>query len=1033
MRLRFKWIYTLILAFLVQFSFAQEKTVTGVVSENGMPLPGATVVIKGTSKGVSTDFDGKYAIAAKTGDVLEISYVGMKTKTMTVGASNKMDVVLELDALDEIVISTYGKVSQRELTSNVGKTKMETVKSVTSANVAGALQGTTSGIQVNTNSGAPGGEVSIRIRGASTISGDSNPLFVIDGIPVFTGITMSNAFGNQQNSALSNINPDDIESIEILKDGAATALFGQRGSNGVVSIKTKRGKAGKVTVNINSEIGFQNPLNKFEIMNYGQWLKYRDDRAFNSGPAAGITGSESAVFENNPSLQGASQDVLNAFYNSVSNKGDNYVDEIYVKDAITHNNNFNFQGGNENSKFYFGASHFFQEGTILTQDFSRKTARLNVDQKISDKLSFNGGVFFADERVNQISGDNNIFGVLSTSLLERPGRSLRQPDGSFTPFSQFTFSNPLQNALVDKGIGNTNRLNLNGTLTAKLGWGIESETTFSLDQTEYKEKIVYPNTTARGNFGDAQTTGARGLIQDTSSRNRIYQIRQGFNVNKSISDLDVRVYLGGEFENRSTDFLQGRAVDIPNPDFIYLNNALTPLRPFSSFSDETRLSGISRLGFTFKKKFILEGTFRADASSKFSENDRWGFFPGASFAYIVSEESFLRNSKVIDNLKLRASYGITGNDSPFGRFNVPVVNATSQYAGLPANFLTIGNAFARWEETSNIDAGFNAKLFKGRIGLGYSYYVKETLNNSLVIPNVTAPSQGSRTVNLNLASMRNSGHEIDLDINLVSKNDFSWNSTVNFSTLDNEVNFLPKNALGLTEPINAGFANRVDEGQPLGFFFVLQADGLYQADSEVPATLFAQGVRAGDVKYIDQNGDGILNNDDFINGGSPWADWVLNWNNQFRFKNFDLSFLWTWSEGGSIFNNNYAFAGISGGQNFNKFTNQLNYWSPTNTNTDIPRPSVTTQAYNNQRSTRFVEDASYIKLRNVTLGYTFKKLKFIQNARVYVSADNLLLITDYSGLDPEVNTFGNTNISRGTDFLTQGGIRVIKFGLNLTF
>ncbi|OAB79613.1 SusC/RagA family TonB-linked outer membrane protein [Cochleicola gelatinilyticus] len=1025
MKTKFSGILTLLLALVVQVSFAQQKTVTGTVSDDsGLPLPGANVIIKGSSSGTQTDFDGKYAISVEPGKTLTFSYVGFETQEIVVEASNTISVQMAPgNALDEVVITTYGRTTARDLTTNVSKPDMETVQSITTSNVAGALQGTVAGAQINSVSGAPGGEVSIRIRGASTINGNSNPLFVIDGIPMITEATISDNFGNQQNSALSNLNIDDIESVEVLKDAASTAVYGQRGSNGVVLITTKQGKRGGFRININSTVGFQNAIEKYDTMNYGQWLKFRDTASQNGGADSG---SFSANDADMPQLLGASQETLQAFYDSVADVGDSYIDEVYVDNAVTRNNNFNLSGGNDKTKMYFGASHFFQEGTVLTQDFDRKSARLNITQQISNSIDFVGGVSITDEFVNQIVNDNNIFGVLSTGILERPGLDLRDENGDFTPYQQFTFSNPLQNALEDLGKLRTFRVIGNAALNFQITDEFSAETKVGLDQSEVIERIYNPSTTAQGNFGVNN-----GFGQETQATRRIYQVRQSFSYNKSWENIRMRAYLGGEYETNSTRFVIAAAEDFPSPLLQYVGQGITPLTSSSEFGENKRASLISRLGFTFWNKLILEGSIRADASSRFSEDDRTGYFPGLSAAYIVSEHDWFENN-FVDYLKIRGSYGITGNESPFDRYFAPAV-ATSQYADQAALFLTIGEATARWEETEQIDVGFNVKFWDSRVDLNYAYFLKQTHDNSLVLPVALPTNQGSVITPQNVAAMENKGHEIDLNIGVVRNDNFSWNTSFIFGTLDNEVTFLPKNEFGETEPINAGFVSRVDEGEPLGFFYVLESDGLYQDISEIPQELQDQGVAPGDVKYIDQNGDGIINDDDFINGGDPWADFTLSWKNDIRFKKFDLSFLWAMSEGGEIYNNNIQFAGASSSGTFGKFTSQLDWWTPENRDTEIPRPNTVTAGYNNQDATRFIEDGSYIKLRNVTLGYTLPEIKWLASARVFVSGDNLVLITDYSGVDPEINTFGNSNIARGTDFLTQGNSRVWKFGVNLSF
>lgn len=1019
MKTKTNGLLVLLFALMIQITFAQERAVSGVVSDEMGPISDISVKVKDSNRGTITDFGGNYSIQAKTGDVLIFSHISYNSKEKIVNTSNNINIQLidAGDILEEVIVVGYGTTKQRELTTSISKANMNDVQSISTSNVANALQGTVTGIQISSTSGAPGGEVSIRIRGASTITGNSDPLYVIDGIPFFVGKTTSDNFGGQRNSALSNLNSNDIESIEILKDAAAAAIYGSRGSNGVVIITTKTGENGKAKFTFSNSIGIQNPINKLEIMNYGEWLKFKDVSDENSGSPSG---SFSANDVGDPTLSGASQDILNAFYLTQANVGDNYLEALYVDNAIVSNTNLSVSGGNEDTKYFMSIGHFLQNGTLLSQDFERKSIRLNLNQKLTEKLSFNGGMSLTDELINQVISDNSIFGGLTAGILERPGFTLRDVNGNFTDFNNFILSNPLQNMIEDKGSGRVFRVLANGELNYKISKNFTTQSKFGIDQSEYIELISHPSTSAQGNF-----IINNGFAQEDHVTRRQYTLLQAISYNKVYNNFKIRGFFAGEFENGLTKFLRAAAEDFASPDLTFVQEGGTPLTTGGFHDEEKRYSLISRVGATFYNNLIIEGSIRADASSKFQKGDRWGYFPAASIAYIVSDSDWFTN-ELIDYLKLRASWGITGNDSPFERFNAPSTE-TSQYAVENAIHLGLGS-HAKWEETKQIDFGFNLKLLNNRIGISYSYYTKETNNNTLVIPTPNANSQGGQFPNQNVGSIINKGHEVDLNFVIFDTNNFSWNSTINFSSLDNEI----LNIAG-TSPINSGFVSRVEEGESLGFFHVLEADGLYQDISEVPEVLQLDGVGAGDVKYIDQNDDGIINDEDLINGGDSWADYTLNWKNNISFKNIDLNFLWVLSEGNDIFNNNLRFAGVSGSSAFNKFKDQLDWWTPTNTDTDIPRPNTNTQGYNNRNSTRLVEDGSYIKLRNVTLGYSFPNVKGIDQLRISVSADNLVLITDYSGVDPEVNTFGNQNIRRGIDFFTQGNNQVLKMGLNITF
>ncbi|MDO6674856.1 TonB-dependent receptor [Tenacibaculum sp. 1_MG-2023] len=1017
MRTKFNGILTLFLALIVQISFAQERTISGTISDETGPLPGVTILKKGTTQGTETDFDGNYAIQAKTGDVLVFSFVGMKTAERTVGSSSNLSLVLQSDnVLDEVIVVGYGQVSQRDLTTNISSVKAESVQAISTSSIAGALQGTASGVQISQLSGAPGGEVRVRVRGASSINGSNNPLYVIDGIPMFSEATASDSFGGQRNSAVTNLNPDDIESIEILKDAASAAIYGNRGSNGVILITTKKGKAGKARFNISTTVGIQNPIKKYEVMNYGQWLRLGDAFYENSGFPSG-TWSNNQNPGNN--LSGADQATLQAYYDANSNRGDNYLDEIYVDNALVKNINANVSGGNEDTKYYFGIASFTQDGNLLTQDYERQNVRLNLTQKLSDSFKLTTGISLTDETTRIIQGDNNIFGILSTAMLERPGRDIYNEDGSFNSYTNFSFSNPVQNAIENFDQGKTFRILGNANLEYKVNDELRFNTTFGFDQLNFRQRSYYPSTTSLG--------APNGSADQRERTDRKFTALAAGNYNKSFDNWRLRVFLGAEYEQNKLNFIRAAGNGFISPSLTWLASAANPSTATALFSDSRRVSFISRVGATIYEDLILEGSLRYDGSSRFNEDQRWGLFPAASLGYIISNNDWFKNN-FVSYFKVRGSWGITGNVSAVGRYDSQPSVQTGNYGSVGSSYLANANPNLRWEETAQIDVGFEAKFFDDRVSLNYAYYEKETHDNSLILSTPLPGSQGGGGVTENVGSMINKGHEIDLKISLFNNDNFQWDTNIGFSSLDNKVTFLDN-----TAPFVTGFVSRIEEGVALGGFYGLQADGLYQDISEVPANLQTEGVGPGDVKYIDQNNDGLLNDDDYVVIGKPFADFTMNWSNKLKYKNFDLNFLWAWSEGNDVYNNTLAFTGSTGSIGFNKFVSQGNYWTPTNTNTGIPRPNSATQAYNSQDSSRYVEDGSFIKLRNITLGYNLPKIKGFDQVRLTLSGDNLIVITDYSGNDPEVNFSGGNSIVGGTDFLTQGGSKVVKVGVNVTF
>lgn len=1016
------------LVLCMSFSFAQEKTISGnVTDQQGLPLPGVSIIVVGTSNGTQTDFDGNYSISASTGVVLRFSYIGQKTVERTIGASNTVNVQMEEDAqaLEEVVVTGYGSTSKRKVTTSISQVSSEDVQKVSTANLSGALQGNATGIQVSQASGAPGGEIRLRIRGATSINGSNDPLYIVDGVQVETSSTVSNSFGGQQNSALSSINPNDIESIEILKDAASAAIYGSRGSNGVVIITTKKGKAGKPIISVGSYAGFQNPVNKYDVTNYGEWLKYGDAYYANSGRFP--NGRWTAAVTGDLSFTEYSQEELDAYYNSVANQGDDYMDAIYKDNAVVRGLDVSISGGSEKTKYYIAGNSYKQEGVILGQDYLRESFRMNLSQEFTDRFRFIGGASVTNEKQSLVNGDNNIYGVLSTGILESPGNNIYNPDGTFDS-SSYLFSNPVQNALENEATGSTFRVLVNAEFQYDLFDWLTFSSKWGLDNLEFYQKTYLPSTSTRG-------AGSNGLAEDRQRVIRRLMTTQGFSVNKNFSDFSVGGFLGFEYNGRHSRLTIAERTGFASPFLKNVTQGATVTNAEGTYSESNLVSFIGRASLGYKNKYLLEASIRADGSSVFGPNNKYGYFPSVSAGYIVSEEDWFRND-VLTFLKLRASYGITGNDSGIGTYEaLPGVGSVSYAGAVGTALTTIGNPDVKWEETTQTNFGATLGFWNDRITLEYDYFKKDTDDLLLNVPlpgnsgfGVIVDGSTAGIIS-NVGSMTNKGHEVSLSADIFRDGEFTWSTSLGVSTLDNEVTSLDGNS-----PFTLGFVSRVQEGAPLGGFYVLEADGLYQSDSEVPANLAADGVGAGDVKYIDQNGDGLINDDDYIIGGSPWADYTAHWKNTLTFKGFDLDFLWAMSQGNDVFNATLQFAGTATNPNYGKFTNQLDYWTPTNTGATLPRPNIDTASYNTYDSTRYVEDGSWIKLRNVTLGYTLPgNIAGLSSVRFYVSGDNLVLITDYSGIDPEVNYSGSSAVTSGTDFLTQGGNRVWKLGVNITF
>lgn len=1023
MKFKITGVLTLFLAFVVQIGFAQTKTVTGTVrDEGGLPLPGVNILVKGETSGTQTDFDGGYSIEVDSESTLVYRYVGFETQQFKVGNKTIINVDMRVDAasLDEVVIVGFGEKTRKSLTTSVQTVESEDIKSIATPNITGALQGSANGLQVNQNSGTPGGAFSVRVRGASSINGSNEPLYVVDGVPILSGSVGPNAFGGQDNDVLNNLNFNDIESIQILKDASSAAIYGARGANGVVLITTKRGKAGKTRVEINSYTGFQEEIERYEVFTAGQYYEFGDIAFEDAFGVPGLLSQGAILGENILAREGF--DTLEELY--AADFGDNYVDAIYRPSSpVVRQTDVTISGGDEKARYYTNFTDFSQDGVIQGQDFSRRSLSFNADFKANEKLSLNAAVSITQSDNNRINGDNNIYGALTTAVLELPGNDLFNEDGTYNT-DPFTFSNPLQNAVVDRAESRTLRILSNMGLRYQFTDKLSLNSKASLERLDFKQLVFTPATSRRGAPTDGSSTKSIRLI------NR-WNVFNTLNYNDTFGDFDLDALIGFQFEGTNNDNTDVNTTGIP-AGFRVPSAGAVPITADNFITENKIFSYFTRAGLSFRDKLFLEATVRADASSVFGADNAVGYFPAVSGGYIISEEDWFKN-EVVTNFKARASWGQTGNQSGIGNFGSRFLGGVSGYGPRPGTAITqLGAPDLSWETTTQLEVGADFTLFN-RLDFVYSYYNKDTKDVLLARP--LRGSSGFTSVSANVGSVVNKGHEFSLSARIF-EGDFQWTAQFQAAYLDNEITGLERDANGEFVPIDSGFATRLAVGEQLGAFFGLEAQGLWQEGDDIPQPLVDRGVSPGDRRYRDVDGDGNINANDRVFMGNPLPDWTGNFRNTFRYKNIDFSFNFQFEEGKEIYNNSLAFGGASGSFVFNKFANQLDYWTPENTDTDIPRPRFGgVQSYNNEDSSAFVEDGSYIRLKEMVLGYTFNTTVLGNgvSARVYLGGDNLLTFTDYSGLDPEVNTFGNSNVSRGTDFFTQGLNKVYKFGVNLKF
>ncbi|TAF67321.1 MAG: TonB-dependent receptor [Cytophagales bacterium] len=1087
----------------MQVVMAQTKTVRGrILDSDGVPIPGVTVFIEGTTNGTTTDDRGNYEISASDNDVLVYQSVGLTTQKVRVGAQSNIDVSMQDQELSEVVVVAYGTADRSSITNSVTSVSSEQIKNLPILGVEQALQGRATGVQITQNSGSPGGGIAVRVRGASSISASNEPLYVIDGVPINTGSYSAIGVGNQQANALANLNPSEIESIEVLKDAASASLYGSRGANGVVLITTKRGKAGKTQINFGYYGGFQDTWRRLNPLTGQQYIELLTDQVvnrFGTGvvpPATatapfsttnpiGRANSDGTVTVNSGSVfLGGSTPVvfrspadLAAWYytlnsnitgsgtaaspfttvrlgttvNDVNDVGHylnpstapntNWQSEIF-RTAPIHNWDLSVQGGNERTQFAVSGTYFKQQGIILGSEFNRFNGRINLDHSINKNFKVGLSTSFSRAVNSRINNDNNIFGVLSAAILNGSHVPVRTSTGVYAFDNASSTDNPVAQALEPTNISITNRLINNVFAEYQIIPGLKFRMNWGVDYLYFREDRFIPTTTRQGlasnGAGDANT------VQDVNWINENI-----LTYSKSINDMhNLDFLLGMSFQQSNQEGIVASGTGFPGNDIRRLSAAAVKTNASSSGTSWALNSYFFRANYNFQNKYFFSASARVDGSSRFAANNRYGFFPAVSAGWRIGEESFLDGLDFISELKLRASYGLTGNQE-IGNFS------SLSLFGAGANYLQVGGFVAtqlpnenlKWETTTQTDIGLDIGFLKNRINVVIDAYLKQT--NDLLLNTPIPATSGFTTFLFNVGSIENRGLEIGVNAVILepeTEDGFRWSSDFNIAFNQNKVTKLADNV----PPFASGFANWVEVGQPLGTFRGFVAEGIFQTNEEIVtlntqvAALGVAGVtsyqgtaaRAGDIKFKDLDGNGYLNSNDQTFIGSAQPDFFGGWTNNFSYKGFDLSIFMQFVYGNEIYNNTRAFAeGMNGV--FGQTDATLNRWTFSNTNTDMPRAVLGDPNNNRRVSTRWVEDGSFLRLKNVVLGYNFpssitKRLS-ISSLRVYASAQNLLTFTRYKGFDPEVNTFSGSNTALGTDFLTFPQARTFTFGINVGF
>ncbi|MDH5379806.1 MAG: TonB-dependent receptor [Cyclobacteriaceae bacterium] len=969
---------------------AQERSVTGTVTsaEDGTTLPGVSVLEKGTSNGTVTDVNGQYKITV-TGDnsVLLFTFVGMATQEVSVGSRSSININLETDItqLSEVVVIGYGTVLKKELTGSVASVSADEIGKLPVLSVNQALQGQAAGVFVTANSGTPGGGISVRVRGQTSINASNDPLYIVDGVPVEAGNLVQQGFGGEQQNALAGLNPQDIESIQVLKDASTMAIYGARAANGVVLITTKTGKSGESRINFNTWTGWANETGRVEMVGSQDWIDLQNEARANDGLTA----------------------KTNADWGWDGTTNTNWMDEIFRTARISEHN-LSASGGSENTTYYVSGAYRDEEGVIIGSGLERFSGRINLQTKASEKLSFGTRIGISNDKNSRIMNDNNIYGVYSASVLTPSIKPVYDENGNYVDALPSFNTNPVRSALVPRYDISTLKVITNLNVNYNIFEGLDFRSDFSYDLTEVSEDLYAPKSTSRGR-------GSDGLGQFNYIRRGTYAIEPTLRYTKTINNSHkINAILGSTFQERSTISSRVEGSGYGRESLTYITSAATITSGSSNRTDYSFNSFFGRVNYSMDEKYNLSASLRRDGSSRFGSGNKFGTFYALGASWIFSDESFMSGIDFIDLGKLRVSYGVTGNDQ-IGDFTyIGSWTGSANYQDLPASAPNnIENPNLKWEETSALDIGLELSLFqKVDFELGYFYQNTTDLLYGRPLPRTT----GFAIVQENLGNIENKGLEINIRSVNVESNDFLWKTNFNIAFTKNKVlSLIDVN----DEPLPQGFASAIIIGEPLNTFYGLKFMGVD------PTT--------GESIFEDYNGDGSSTTDDNQVIGDHNPDFYGGFTNTFSYKGLSLDVFFQFVQGVDVYNYSQGFAMFPGSP-WGLNTSLLDRWQNPGDITDIPKLS-TVRGLNGADNSRFLEDGSYVRLKNIKLSYEFpqdliSKAK-IKNLTVYALGSNILTFTKYTGADPEISSLANTSTAKGTDFLSFPQAKMYSIGLNI--
>lgn len=1057
MKRNLKLIQLLFFALFAIVAQAQQKTVSGaVVDDTNQPLPGVAVVVSGTTKGTVTNIDGRYQLMVDDSNAqLTFSFIGFTTQTVDAAGKSTVNVTLqpEMSDLDEVVVVGYGTMKKSDLSGASVSVTADNIKDFVGSGIDQALQGKAAGVQVTANSGQPGGGMQVQIRGASTLNAkDAQPLYVIDGVPVqstSSGLSYGLNIGNGEVgsfSALSNLSPDDIESMEILKDASASAIYGSRAANGVVLITTKNGKKGKTNFEYTGSFGYQEQATRLDLMNLREFAKYRSDMATELGLL------NSAPEYEDPSILG---------------NGTDWQDAIF-RTAFMQSHNVSASGGTDAVRYYLSGGYFKQEGTVIGSAFDRYNFRINVDANVTDWLKVGSNLSYSVSN-DKLIMNNSEDGIISLATWSTPDIPVYDMDGNYATSVRdgYSFKNPVAQALENEN--KLKRRNIDATFYAEISFlkNFTLRSEYSLSDL-FTNSYAFTPTYDYGTVINTVNSSTQGQFQ-----NRYWQVKNYLTYSKTLfEDHSITAMVGQEtsewsYENLRMTNSALTSNDIHNPS---LGTGVPTIA--SGWGSGSRVSAFGRLFYGYKGRYNLTGTYRKDGSSNFGPSNRWGDFYSMSASWKFSDEPFMDFAReIMSNGRVRLGWGQVGNDN-IGAYAWGSTGSsiTVGQMGKGYQVKNIANEQISWETQESYNIGLDLNFLRDRIQFVFECY-KKTSKDMLMTMQLPSymGTEGNGSYRMdapkgNFGEMSNKGFEFTITSVNIDKNGFKWTTNLQFSRNKNELVSLEGSGnqalYGRPQWDAVGdFISISKAGSPLYQFYGYKTDGLYKNSDDLNNSPLPEGsdpakngpdngVWIGDIKFKDLNGDGVINEKDMTVIGDPNPDFTAGMTNTFNYKGFELSLFLTGSYGNDVFNYNKLNLTSMNTLWNNQLTDvadhavlankyDLENCTIVNEGTTMPRMALGDPGGNKRHSDRYVEDGSYIKIKSISLSYNFPKkwLTYakLNSAKLSANLSNVYTFTKYEGMDPEVGVSQTTRYVSGVDIGRYPSPRVLTFGLNLQF